>query len=466
MGDKKPKVKPKLVETEIPTEVNFRRASRMLEFCSYCVRLEHNPESTVEALDAENARVDEIAKDMKLDGATVIRSADIQVSIFYVQAKKGHPAEIVVTFSGSNEDRKHFFRNIDFLNMVPSGFGEDVRVHHGFNSSLDTASIRHPDKTLWEEIELQIEQLQSRYPNALLNFTGHSAGGSMAMIGASRWLGNKRGRHVNEIVTFGQPRTGGTKFRDAIEDAVGKNHILRFELDGDPVPALPPFNEQHYRHCGTWIPFNKEGKVLRREDPSEPVEDTSAYDSKVESPAWSDLLDVKGAIKHAGDLPHTTRKFFQFMLFGFEERHKIPAYHNAVMKIAKEQEAALEDDSRPRFAPADYSKYVSPKDSDELMWNMLTLDDMLSHAHMHQGKDEQKAAYIEAKKSISDMAEKWPRDFTKTHAEFMARAIEHLLDTMIPEEKNEPFRHAREHAEQALALSQHHSNRQLLGLGA
>lgn len=443
-----------LIPTDLPKDVNFRRAVRFAQFCSYADRLKHNSENTIEALDKENARIDEIAKDMGLDGATVIRTEDVQVVVFYNHAYEDHPAEISVAFSGSNQDRKHFFRNIDYLKMVPSGFGENINVHKGFNSSLEKPSTRNPDLTLWDEVQSTVAQLNRNIPEALVNFTGHSAGGAIGMIAASRWMGAHQRNHVDQIITFAQPRVGGTAFRDAIESKVGKNNILRFELDGDPVPALPPFNRRNYRHCGKWIPFLPDGTALERENSDyQPTEDTSAYRKDVTAPTWQEVEQNPDAKRPFTDLRSTTRRWYQFMLGGFDKRHMIPVYYKSLNRMAREQEKEHEAETKS-FAPIFSRDFVGRDFSDDLMWHAISLEEALSSAPLYNATDDEKAAFKAAAQDITDKVINWPRHLKKHHIGFLKESLTALLDAMPASEISEPFSEARQMAQNALALAE------------
>jgi Lipase (class 3) len=74
-------------------------------------------------------------------------------------------------------------------------------------------------------------------PNAVL--TGHSLGGAWAAL-LARIVNVARPNNVPKVVTFGAPRTGGRRFREAY----GPLPTARWMNDTDPVPLVPPTVEQ------------------------------------------------------------------------------------------------------------------------------------------------------------------------------------------------------------------------------
>jgi len=77
--------------------------------------------------------------------------------------------------------------------------------------------------------------------------TGHSLGGAMSTIFASRQNPEK----VNKVITFGAPRVGGNDFRKAFNQQY--EHI-RLVNNNDIVPSVPP--APFYRHTGVSIYYD------------------------------------------------------------------------------------------------------------------------------------------------------------------------------------------------------------------
>ena len=78
--------------------------------------------------------------------------------------------------------------------------------------------------------------------------TGHSLGGAMAAIFASRQSPDK----VKKVITFGQPRVGGSDFKKAFNSQY--EHI-RLVNNNDIVPSVPP--APFYRHTGTSVYYDR-----------------------------------------------------------------------------------------------------------------------------------------------------------------------------------------------------------------
>jgi len=70
-----------------------------------------------------------------------------------------------------------------------------------------------------------------------IQVTGHSLGASTAMIAAVDLM--NKGFPVEEVYTFGQPRTGDSNFAQAADQML-KGKYFRITHGRDPVPNLPP----------------------------------------------------------------------------------------------------------------------------------------------------------------------------------------------------------------------------------
>lgn len=110
-------------------------------------------------------------------------------------------------------------RNVD-TRLVEADRG---RVHAGFNAALDEV-WNGPDN-----IEQYLVDLRERFPDLTFWFTGHSLGGALATLAASRFS------PVRAVYTFGAPRVGNEAFVRSFSTA-----MYRFVNGDDVVPALPP----------------------------------------------------------------------------------------------------------------------------------------------------------------------------------------------------------------------------------
>jgi len=131
------------------------------------------------------------------------------------------------------------------------------RVHTGFQHELEKL------------IPKLSEFIRSRYKNRKVVYTGHSLGAAMATLAASR-----AETHVDSLFTYGSPRVGNLKFKDAL---CYLPHY-RFVNNSDAVTKIP-FYHWGYRHHGEVRYIDSNGNVTS------------------ESSVWSRLLDrIKGRI--------------------------------------------------------------------------------------------------------------------------------------------------------------------------
>jgi len=123
---------------------------------------------------------------------------------------------------------------------VPTGF-----VHRGFKDALDE---------VWEDVAKWLTEAKRQD----VFFTGHSLGGALATLAASRW--NTIDTH---LYTYGSPRVGGRKF---IKSFLSSNRY-RFRNNNDIVTRVP-FEMLGYKHVsgdgGKFIYFDTDGNVSKR----------------------------------------------------------------------------------------------------------------------------------------------------------------------------------------------------------
>jgi hypothetical protein len=116
-------------------------------------------------------------------------------------------------------------------------------LHTGFQKAVDTVL---PD--ILTAINTRAAPAQPVF------FTGHSLGGALAIIAASR-VAPEPGIQKVFVYTFGSPRTGGTKFFKEYTALLG-NSTFRL-IDGtDIVPTVPLPLSGGYRHVGRAIQCN------------------------------------------------------------------------------------------------------------------------------------------------------------------------------------------------------------------
>ena len=122
----------------------------------------------------------------------------------------------------------------------PTGF-----VHRGFRDALDEV---WPDVADW--------LTKQKKPHVF--FTGHSLGGALATLAASRW-----NTPTTHLYTFGSPRVGGKKFIQSFKF----NERYRYRNNNDIVTKVP-FEILGYKHVsgegGNFIYFDINGNVSNK----------------------------------------------------------------------------------------------------------------------------------------------------------------------------------------------------------
>jgi len=88
--------------------------------------------------------------------------------------------------------------------------------------------------------------------------TGHSKGGDNGILCAAHL--RELDLPVTDVITFGAARIGNAAFRDYYNEEL-HDVTLRFEAQGDPVPWLPPWLLNSYRHVGRCAYLKNDGSV-------------------------------------------------------------------------------------------------------------------------------------------------------------------------------------------------------------
>jgi hypothetical protein len=180
-----------------------------------------------------------------------LEQAGLEGSKFFSLASTKHdtqavvvPVEdaIVVAFRGT-ESPTDVRTNLRF-NFMPSPLGG--RVHEGFYDALDNK--KSPDgASTWHHVMSEVEKLAASGQYGRIYFTGHSLGGALATMGATRFAaGDLEGMphaqrlEVAELVTFGQPKTFDKEGEQGLMDAIG-HRAARYIHRSDMVPFIPVF---------------------------------------------------------------------------------------------------------------------------------------------------------------------------------------------------------------------------------
>ncbi|TMW64912.1 hypothetical protein Poli38472_009079 [Pythium oligandrum] len=161
---------------------------------------------------------------------------------------KFHQKVLWITSTGKKRGRscmervKNFAAKIPVLNMALP------RVHSGFWAAY--ASVR---SELKEVIRLVLDE----NPGVSVYVTGHSMGGSLAILAAYD-LAVNLSMKVN-MYNFGGPRVGNPSFVRLYDKCVPTSY--RIVMDGDIVPGVPDFWGL-YQHAGTEISIDLEGNLI------------------------------------------------------------------------------------------------------------------------------------------------------------------------------------------------------------
>jgi triacylglycerol lipase len=148
--------------------------------------------------------------------------------------------DLWVAFRGTDEVADW----VDNLNVSKtiSGHGH---VHKGFSDALDM---------VWWSVMDEMYSKNVRH----LHVVGHSLGGALAAVAASRSLFSPVDNHLH-LWTFGQPRCGDKQWAAWMNERLGERYIRVFNA-GDVVPHLPSI--LRFRHAGTEVFFDERGSVV------------------------------------------------------------------------------------------------------------------------------------------------------------------------------------------------------------
>ncbi len=154
----------------------------------------------------------------------------------FLESKSDHPMldtqgfvacsddAIVISFRGTQPDSaKDWLTDMDVI-LRPFIAG---RIHLGFYDALDA---------VWDDLLAALDKYRTNAQS--LWVTGHSLGAALACVCVARLLLEER-RPVNNLYTFGQPRTGDVDFANRFDAEFG-DKTFRFVNDCDIVTRLYP----------------------------------------------------------------------------------------------------------------------------------------------------------------------------------------------------------------------------------
>lgn len=155
-----------------------------------------------------------------------------------------HDGYLALSFRGTESGCLTDWRT-DIL-VRPTKAGAGGQVHRGFEGALNP---------VWESHILPVLQAHPKKP---VWITGHSLGGALAVLAASRMDPERQ----ISVYTFGQPRVGDGEFAAACQARFGKRYF-RFVHGRDIVPRVPPFTPG-YRHFGWEVTAGHPGVAFRQ----------------------------------------------------------------------------------------------------------------------------------------------------------------------------------------------------------
>jgi triacylglycerol lipase len=159
-------------------------------------------------------------------------------------------AACILAFRGTEKNLEDWLTDADARQLAPpwAGAGEDIGIHRGFHEALEH---------VWDEIVNLLSE--ARRP---IWITGHSLGGALAVLAASRLARERPALQVAGVYTFGQPRVGNGVWTKTLPLQL-QQRIFRYVNDNDIVPLVPPPLPIDYQHVGHARYFDGSGRLHR-----------------------------------------------------------------------------------------------------------------------------------------------------------------------------------------------------------
>lgn len=182
-------------------------------------------------LDPDEFKPHPAASALAFDSAELLASKGCEV---WLLTRTTHR---VLAFRGTETRLDDMLADASFALREEPGAG---RVHSGFQSYLEP---------LWPTVQAQLERTSGP-----VWFTGHSLGGALAVLAASRWAAHREAMKADPrtpaswlagVYTFGQPRVGDLDFSRHYDQRL-RNRSYRYINHSDIVPTLPPEAAAHW----------------------------------------------------------------------------------------------------------------------------------------------------------------------------------------------------------------------------
>ena len=153
--------------------------------------------------------------------------------------------DIVIVFRGT-EPKQWSDIKADLDARQRTGLHNHGKVHKGFQGELEK---------VWNDLKRQINYILEGSYDIDIHITGHSLGGAMATICASRLREDDKG-NVKALYTYGSPKVGGKLFVWNLDEL----EHYRFVNNNDMVTRVPLWI-MGYRHHGNLTYINHYGNI-------------------------------------------------------------------------------------------------------------------------------------------------------------------------------------------------------------
>ena len=176
-------------------------------------------------------------KVLAICGTDEIKDAEVDFRLKQVPAKFN---------AGSSNVTDNANDNID-----PSGSeNNQIMLHQGFKD--------YSEVILKDNFGMNLVKELNSNPNERLYLTGHSLGGAVAIITATKLIDLGAAADRIEVVTFGAPAVGNKGFANEYKD---KLHLTRVTMSGDPIKKS--LQVLGYVHFGDVIKYNQDKKMVK-----------------------------------------------------------------------------------------------------------------------------------------------------------------------------------------------------------
>ena len=125
-----------------------------------------------------------------------------------------------------------------------------ILVHQGFKDYSEVILNDNLGMNLFKEL--------SNNPNERLYLTGHSLGGAVAILTASKLINMGAPADRMRVITFGAPAVGNKGFVDEYKDSI---NLTRVTMSGDPVKKS--LQAMGYVHFGEVKKYNQDKKMIK-----------------------------------------------------------------------------------------------------------------------------------------------------------------------------------------------------------